>query len=173
MRFQHASDELIAWSDTATAQDKVYTLEVHLFTFYDKFPISAILDLAGRAPDLYFLANRHTVENVGHGTTRLAIIREVSLHHQFKCAIFLASQYRPRGRVRADEHTVFEVEAQLDVLASSQSQRLFVLWESEAIASRVLGDFFAPLEIGRDPAMFLERKVLLSVLGRFGQAPWL
>lgn len=55
------------------------------------------------------------------------------------------------------------------MLASSQSQRFFVLWESEGIASSVLGDFFASFEIGGDPAMFLERKVLLSVLSGFSK----
>lgn len=55
------------------------------------------------------------------------------------------------------------------MLTSSQSQRFFVVWEPECINSSVLGDFFALFEAGRDPAVFLERKILFSAFGGFGK----
>ena len=72
--------------------------------------------------------------------------------------------HRPGWGVRPDEHLVFQVEADLDVLTCPEAQLAFSVGQFKRVSARVLGDCLAFDQLDGHPAVFLQGQVVVVAL---------
>lgn len=163
LALQYPRNKLITRRDARASQDERDVAERHLSTFDFEFSHAFVCDIASWAADIDFLADGHTVEDVTHRAAGLVIGGEVGLYDKLEGAVLFVAENRSGRRVGADNHLVSEVESELDMLTCVQAESGFRVRESEGVGSGVFGDLLACFEGYRNPSVFLQRNVLVSL----------
>lgn len=189
LREKNARKERVSRREARTADDHGHLGEVALAVFNDEVSVAIVDNIARRSADLDLFAERDAIQDIGHGAAGLVGVGEVRLHREVKGAIAVPhggvrsfavivpvglgalliglclGEQRSCGRVAADEHPVLEMEANLDVLARSETEEGLVTRQVEGVRARVFGDFLAVDESYGDPSVLLQSDFVVAIGG--------